>query len=229
MRLRHHGELHHSAIHGTIGKVCGIKDRRDFNINARIQGRIRHSIVGDCSSIILDEVVEVRTRNEAGKVRLVISVKPAEEEIVGVKIGNVEVHGWNLVHRTTLNIIKFKKYQHVFNLIESFAKELNLVDNDLLNELLEFQKNYVIDYDDIHLFPQIKQFNYDFLGYIQNEGELNKPLEYKFEFQDRTDITLDGFLENIYFGRKRNFGKALVTKLQNNILDNPVMNLLLLD
>lgn len=145
------------------------------------------------------------------------------------RIGNVEVHGWNLVHRTTLNIIKFKKYQHVFNLIESFAKELNLVDNDLLNELLEFQKNYVIDYDDIHLFPQIKQFNYDFLGYIQNEGELNKPLEYKFEFQDRTDITLDGFLENIYFGRKRNFGKALVTKLQNNILDNPVMNLLLLD
>ena len=145
------------------------------------------------------------------------------------RIGNVEVHGWNLVHRTTLNIIKFKKYQHVFNLIESFAKKLNLVDNDLLNELLEFQKNYVIDYDDIHLFPQIKQFNYDFLGYIQNEGELNKPLEYKFEFQDRTDITLDGFLENIYFGRKRNFGKALVTKLQNNILDNPVMNLLLLD
>jgi hypothetical protein len=58
------------------------------------------------------------------------------------------------------------------------------------------------------------QFDYDFLGYILDDTPLKNTVKYKFEFHESKDISLDRFLENIYFGRKRNFGKALITKEQ---------------
>ena len=131
------------------------------------------------------------------------------------KIGNVEVHGWNLVHRTTLNIHKHNKYSHVFDLISKFVLGLDVLDNDLADELLEFQRSYVVDYNEIYKFPVTKQFNYNFLEYIQENRELKTPMEYKFEFLENKDISLNNFLENIYFGRKRNFGKSLITFRHN--------------
>jgi hypothetical protein len=47
-----------------------------------------------------------------------------------------------------------------------------------------------------------------------DDTALDARVKYSFEFLENKDISLDRFLENIYFGRKRNFGKALITKEQ---------------
>jgi radical SAM superfamily enzyme YgiQ (UPF0313 family) len=127
-------------------------------------------------------------------------------------ISNIEVHGWNIIHRTTLRMHRDKKYDYVFNLIEGFVKsEFNI--NELwIDQLLQFQRNYVINYASISEFPYTQKFDYDFLGYILEDTELEYSIDYKFEFHESKDISLDRFLENIYFGRKRNFGKSLITK-----------------
>jgi len=127
-------------------------------------------------------------------------------------ISNIEVHGWNLVHRTILNMHSEKKYEYVFNLIEIFVKEnFNIEEVD---QLLEFNRLFVIDYDKINSYPIVKTFNYDFLGYIQDDTELNMPTDYTFDFLEAKDITIERFLENIYFSRRRNFGKAWITRTQ---------------
>jgi radical SAM superfamily enzyme YgiQ (UPF0313 family) len=129
-------------------------------------------------------------------------------------ISNIEVHGWNIIHRTTLNMHLDRKYNYVFDLIEKFVTtEFSLNDN-CLTQLLQFQRNYVINYDNIEQFPYVMKFDYDFLGYILDNAPLENTVKYKFEFHESKDISLDRFLENIYFGRKRNFGKALITKEQ---------------
>jgi radical SAM superfamily enzyme YgiQ (UPF0313 family) len=129
-------------------------------------------------------------------------------------ISNIEVHGWNIIHRTTLNMHLDRKYNYVFDLIEKFVISEFSLDAKCLTQLLQFQRNYVIDYDNIEQFPYTMQFNYDFLGYILDNTPLENTVKYKFEFHESKDISLDRFLENIYFGRKRNFGKALITKEQ---------------
>lgn len=57
-------------------------------------------------------------------------------------------------------------------------------------------------------YPNKKTFDYDFLGYLQD----NKPLDHKtaieFDFREDKGMGLDEFCENIYFGRKRLFGRA---------------------
>ncbi len=129
-------------------------------------------------------------------------------------ISNIEVHGWNIIHRTTLNMHLDRKYNYVFDLIEKFVTSEFSLDTDCVKQLLQFQRNYVINYDNIEQFPYTIQFDYDFLGYILDDTKLENTTKYKFDFHESKDITLDRFLENIYFGRKRNFGKALITKEQ---------------
>jgi len=129
-------------------------------------------------------------------------------------ISNIEVHGWNIIHRTTLNMHLDRKYNYVFDLIEKFVISEFSLDAKCLTQLLQFQRNYVIDYDNIEQFPYTIEFDYDFLGYILDNTPLENTVKYKFEFHESKDISLDRFLENIYFGRKRNFGKSLVTKEQ---------------
>jgi putative methyltransferase len=129
-------------------------------------------------------------------------------------ISNIEVHGWNIIHRTTLNMHLDRKYDYVFDLIEKFVTNEFSLDTDCVKQLLQFQRNYVINYDNIEQFPYTIQFDYDFLGYILDDTLLENIVKYNFEFHERKDISLDRFLENIYFGRKRNFGKALITKEQ---------------
>jgi radical SAM superfamily enzyme YgiQ (UPF0313 family) len=127
-------------------------------------------------------------------------------------ISNIEVHGWNIIHRTTLHMHRDNKYDYVFNLIEQFVKTEFNIDQRYLSQLLEFQRNYVVNYKSISQFPYIQHSDYDFLGYILEDSKLEIPVEYRFDFQESKDISLDRFLENIYFGRKRNFGKSLITK-----------------
>lgn len=127
-------------------------------------------------------------------------------------ISNIEVHGWNIIHRTTLHMHRDRMYDHVFNLIEQFVSNTFNLDQKCKNQLLQFQRNYVIDYDSISNFPYIQKFDYDFLNYILDDAMLDTPVDYKFDFLESKDISLDRFLENIYFGRKRNFGKSVVTK-----------------
>jgi putative methyltransferase len=126
-------------------------------------------------------------------------------------ISNIEVHGWNIIHRTTLNMHLNRKYDYVFDLIEKFVMSEFNIDHDCLTQLLQFQRNYVVDYDRISQFPYTVNFDYDFLGYMLDNSELKTTVAYKFDFHESKDISLDRFLENIYFGRKRNFGKAVIT------------------
>ena len=126
-------------------------------------------------------------------------------------IHGIEIHGWNLIHRTTLNIHANKKYEHVFNLIERFVLENIELDQSLAGQLLTFQKNYIVNYEMIENFPIVENFNYDFLGFLQENKKLRNNVTYKFDYIEKTNISLSNFLENIYFSRKRNFGKSWIS------------------
>lgn len=127
-------------------------------------------------------------------------------------ISNIEVHGWNIVHRATLNIHAERMYEYVFELIAKFVKTTFDFDPNLLDQLIKFQRYFVIDYDKISQYPIELKFDYDFLGYIQDNSELDKPITYTFKFFEDKNITIERFLENIYFSRRRNFGKAWIDK-----------------
>ena len=128
------------------------------------------------------------------------------------KIGNIEVFGWNLMHRTTLYMVKDKMINYVFESLDKFLSNHYNIDSSVKTQLLQFQRNYVIDYRDLKFLPITQAFDYDFLGYIQDNAELANTTVYHFDTAEELDMSEDRFLENMYFGRKRNFGKTNISR-----------------
>jgi radical SAM superfamily enzyme YgiQ (UPF0313 family) len=129
------------------------------------------------------------------------------------RIGNIEVFGWNLMHRTTLYMVKDKMINYVFDSLDKFLQSHYNIDSQVKHQLLQFQRNYVIDYRDLGTLPITQSFDYDFLGYIQDNSALKIPTVYQFDTVEDPAMSEDRFLENMYFGRKRNFGKTNITRI----------------
>jgi len=129
------------------------------------------------------------------------------------KIQGIEIHGWNLIHSTIINLHSEDKASHVFSVVKDFVqKEYAHFPQDVMDQLIDFQSSYLIDYNKIKSYPLTKDYDYDFLGYIHSGEELNNNSTLLFDFPENQDMSLQQFCEQIFFARRRNFGKAWVTK-----------------
>ena len=128
-------------------------------------------------------------------------------------IGNVEIKGNQIVHRTVMEIHRDNKYAYVFKQIELFLREQFHLDEDLLKQLIHFQSNQIIKYKDIKSYPLKVEYDYDFIGFLDFEQPLVNHVCYEFDFPEDKETSFDRFLDNIYFQRRRNYGKALIKKV----------------
>lgn len=130
-----------------------------------------------------------------------------------IPIQGMEIHGWNLVHSTMINLHSDGKHEHVFRVIEDFMRKNHSdIDPEIMEELLTIQRSFVVDHAKISEYPRTLNFKHDIIGYIQHDNDLYSPSSYLFDFPEDKDMSLQRFCEQIFFARRRNFGKAWVSK-----------------
>ena len=130
------------------------------------------------------------------------------------KVGSVEILGWNLHNRITFDLHVEQRIDHVYTLIEDFViKHYNMPE---LSQLVMFQKSSLLDYTKLKHLPLALDFDYDFVGYIQYGTELDVPTTFTFDSDENLNMSFQLFLENFWFGRKRNAHK---TKIHKHMLD----------
>jgi len=134
-----------------------------------------------------------------------------EGKIDHPKIANVEIHGWNIIHRTILTLHAENKVNYVYSLIEEYLTTLEL-DEQIIKDLLTLQRNYFIEYESINDYPKTISLNSDILEIIHS-GNNKENATYLLDFPEDKSIKKEMFLENIYFRRRRNFGKASIRKI----------------
>ena len=127
------------------------------------------------------------------------------------KIG-VEIHGWNIIHRTSMNMHQEDRVDELYDVLEKFLQRYNLPE-DLLASLMKLQRNYYIKYNDRNQYPMNLDVDYNIWDYLS----FNQPLEkiatsYRLDFHEDKTMSLNRFLELFYFARRRNFGKATVDR-----------------
>jgi hypothetical protein len=125
------------------------------------------------------------------------------------KIG-VEIHGWNIIHRTSMNMHQEDRVDELYDFLETFLQRYNLPE-DLLVSLMKLQRSYYIKYNDRNQYPMNLELDYNIWDYLS----FNRPLEktattYRLDFPEDKTMSLNRFLELFYFARRRNFGKATV-------------------
>jgi radical SAM superfamily enzyme YgiQ (UPF0313 family) len=127
-------------------------------------------------------------------------------------IQGMEIHGWNLIHSTMINLHGQGKHKHVFEVVEEFMRDNFELDEHILQELLNIQKKFVVNHAQINEYPLIVKSNLDIIGYIQHNSDLNIPSSYEFDFPEDKTMSLQRFCEQIFFARRRNFGKSWVSR-----------------
>lgn len=128
-------------------------------------------------------------------------------------IQGMEIHGWNLIHSTVINLHSESKHEDIFRVINNFLRDYFNINPDLQLELIKFQKLFLINYNTIGEYDKTISFKHDIPGYVQGNSDLDNPCTYKFEFPEDKTMSLQRFCEQIFFARRRNFGKAWLTKL----------------
>ena len=129
----------------------------------------------------------------------------------------IEIHGWNLIHRTVLNIHMEQQYNSVFDMLEQFMSRYNLP-ADLLADAMKFQRRYFVAYDAMHTYPEDLTLNYNIWEYLSFDHELVKaPATYTLEFPEDKTMSFERFLELFYFARRRNFGKTTVERVGDKL------------
>lgn len=127
-------------------------------------------------------------------------------------IQGMEIHGWNLIHSTVINLHSAGKHGHIFDVVERFLRSEFDIEESLLQDLMKFQRTFLIDYNEIQNYTKTISFEHDIPGYVQNTHELDTPCTYEFEFPEDHNMNLQRFCEQIFFARRRNFGKGWITR-----------------
>jgi putative methyltransferase len=130
------------------------------------------------------------------------------------KIG-VEIHGWNIIHRTSMNMHQENQVEQLYDYLEKFLERYDLPSN-LLASLMKLQRSYYIKYDDRNQYPMNLELDYNIWEYLS----FNRPLTenktvYRLDFPEDKTMSFNRFLELFYFARRRNFGKATVDIVNN--------------
>ena len=127
-------------------------------------------------------------------------------------VGGIEIHGWNLIHRTILNMHVEHQYERMFGLLEKFMQRYDLP-ADLLQDLMQIQRRYLIAYDQVNTYPQTVELNHNIWEYLTFDEPLTTgPASYILDFPEDKTMSFPRFLELFYFARRRNFGKATVER-----------------
>lgn len=130
---------------------------------------------------------------------------------VDIQVGDIEVPGWNLHNQTTLILHYEDRVDQTYELIQQFIQ--TQFDDICVDQLVSFQKATVVYHGSLAQLPLYQSFDWDFWGYLVHNTELNRAAQYKFDTAEDKAMSPRMFLENFYFGRKRNFGKAQITQV----------------
>jgi len=126
-------------------------------------------------------------------------------------VAGVRIHGWNLIHLSNLRMHAYAKYEQFHAAAESYVKLTygHLLNHQLLQDLSALSRAFVIRHIDIDQYPVELALSHNLVEYITAAAELHtSEFRYDVIFAEDTNMALAVFMQNIYYQRRRNFGKA---------------------
>ena len=145
-------------------------------------------------------------------------------------VAGVKIHGWNLIHLSNLRMHAHDSYQQYCSAVEIYVEntyghllQTNLPAHSMIRPLLDLRKitdAYVVRHDRVADYPLQVHTDSNILEHIITGTELTDRSDpYRFEFPEDAQMTLPVFMQNIYYARRRNFGKASLS-LQKDPSEN---------
>jgi len=119
--------------------------------------------------------------------------------------------GVNLITSLLLLIHVENQIDHVHNLVESYVgQKFDFLEPELTQRLFDYQRSMIVRYEDLDSLPKEKNIEFNFHGYITHGQDLYVPSKLEINFSEGKEMSYLRFHENLYYGRKRGFGRSHV-------------------
>jgi hypothetical protein len=156
-------------------------------------------------------------RNELTTIRSLYQEWFDNGRLPDLAVGGAEIFGWNLYGRLIMVLHCQGHIDDFYDLFEQYLQERWTI--PLLPELLDFQRQTIVEYQSLKSYPIVKESHYDFHGYLINDEQLESPCRYEFDTLENKLMEQSLFLKQFHYGRKRNFGKTRIRKLTQSMLE----------
>jgi tRNA A37 methylthiotransferase MiaB len=154
--------------------------------------------------IMQDQYMIDEYKRVAKSVRQWYTTGDIDEQLVG----GIPVMGENMVISTIWKLHIDNKIDYIYEKIADFMnQEYDLLFSD---QLVDFQKNCVLVHEKLEQYPIQYQHDYNFYGYIVNNDPLDQSNITIYENRDENIVTKDIFVQQIYYQRRSDYGKAKV-------------------
>jgi hypothetical protein len=145
-----------------------------------------------------------RNRYKTGFFNYYLNLGPDDEFLV---------HSFVSIMALQMTIHAKNQLQHVFDLLHRFLIDELKVSEQIADQLIVYVRHHVTDLYGLHELPKIVTLDYDFLGYVINNTELNNPVTYLVDFHDNKFMGKREFIEKIAYRKKLNFGTNSVVPM----------------
>ena len=120
---------------------------------------------------------------------------------------------WDYEEATAINIVQSK--DKFYKEVKLFLKKYNL-DDDILDDLIAFQKDTIID--PLNNYPLNKTYKYNFYETINFSAKLiRKDRNYQINGKNYNDDIYEWGKETLWWGRRVAANKAKISKVDKNI------------
>lgn len=131
-------------------------------------------------------------------------------------VGGIPVPGWNLHNRLTLMVHDESYIDQTYQLVHKF---LQTWIPQHATQLIEFQRASMMEHHKLPNLPEQRSFDWDFWGHIVEGTDLDQPAAYEFSTPEDRAMSKSMFLENFWFGRKRNFQILRIKKISTLVTE----------
>lgn len=132
-------------------------------------------------------------------------------------VDGVKIHGWNLIHLTNLRMHAGNQYGRFLRAVAAFVDETyghlftSVHERCALQDLRKISDAYVIRHDRLQHYPISLRCDSNLLDVLlRDHGFAESSAPHVFDFPDDRSQSISVFLQNIYYARRRNFGKAQI-------------------
>jgi hypothetical protein len=134
-------------------------------------------------------------------------------------VSGVNIHGWNLIHLTNLRMHANNTHGRFLNAAYAYIEQSygHLFDDahrrSAMHDLRKVSDAFVIRHDRLAHYPISVRTDSNIIDHIVEGHVLAQRSDpYVFQFPDDPTQNLSVFMQNIYYARRRNFGKARISR-----------------
>lgn len=136
-----------------------------------------------------------------------------------IKVDEVGMNHLVMPLHTVMDIHSNETHLQIHEIVSEFIIKNFNIEGEILDDIEKLTRNYIVMFSKVKLYPNYLQLNSNIIDYIFDDATSNLvkgDFRAVATYNENTDLPKSVYLENLYFARRRAFGKTIFKQFDTN-------------